>query len=110
MPRKNEPKKAETRQRKNCRLKFPPNLVSLAHPSMDGVIKNYQRSDRSENADNLNQPNPNVPAITEIERPRPRVFIFQIEAISKIENEHPRETNYKFTILRLKLLKLAFLR
>ena len=65
MPRKNEPKKAETRQRKNCRLKFPPNLVSLAHPSLDGVIKNYQRSDRSENADHLNQPNPNIPAITE---------------------------------------------
>ncbi len=65
MPRKDEPQKAETRQRKNCRLKFAPDSVSFIHPGVDSVIKNHQRSDRSENADYLNEPNPNVPPIAE---------------------------------------------
>jgi len=63
MPRKNQPENAETRQRKNRRLKFFPNPVSLAHPGMDGVIENHDRSDRAENADRLNQPNPNISAV-----------------------------------------------
>jgi hypothetical protein len=65
MPRKNQPENAETRQHKHRRLKFPPNLVSLACPGIDGVIENHECSDRTENADRLNQPNPNISAVAE---------------------------------------------
>ena len=65
MPRKNQPQNAETRDRKHRRLKFPPNLVSIARPDVDGIIENYDRSNRSENANDLNQPNPNIAAVAE---------------------------------------------
>ena len=65
MSRKNQPENAETRQRKNRRLKFSPNSVSLAHPAMDGVIENYDRSNRAEHADELNQLKPNISAVAE---------------------------------------------
>ncbi len=53
MPRKNQPENAERCQRKHRRLKFPPNLGSLARPDIDGVIENQERADRAENADCL---------------------------------------------------------
>ena len=65
MSRRNQPEHAETRDRKNRRLKLPPNLVSLARPGIDGVIENYEGTDRAENADRLNQPNPNIVAVAE---------------------------------------------
>ncbi len=50
MPRKDEPEKAETRQRENGRLKFAPDSVSFAHPRVYCVIEYDQRTNRSENA------------------------------------------------------------